>query len=158
MADFELAEMNVARLRAPIDDPIVAEFVDALEVINALAEASPGFVWRFQTADGNATSVHPYDDERVIVNVSTWTGIDALDNYVYHCEHGGFLRRRREWFERMVELSVALWWVPAGHQPDLMEAVGRLEHLRVHGASSHAFTFRLIHPPEPAADDVLSAP
>lgn len=141
MAAFELAQINVGRLRAPVDDPRVAEFMDALDEINAVADASPGFRWRYQTEDGNATSVRPYEDESILINVSVWDSIEALGDYVYRSDHTAFLRRRREWFERLEEVIVALWWVPAGHRPSVDDAVDRLEHLRRHGPTPHAFTF-----------------
>jgi hypothetical protein len=138
----ELAQINVARLKAPIDHPDTAEFVANLDGINALAETSPGFVWRFQTDDGNATSVHPTGDELVIVNLSMWTSVEALSDFAYRSGHTAFLRRRAEWFERATEPVVALWWEPAGSRPDEHEGMARLAHLRTHGPSAHAFTFR----------------
>ncbi len=138
----ELAQINVARLQAPIDDPLVAEFVDALDAINALAERSPGFRWRFQTEDGNATAVRPYDDDLIIINITVWESIEALADYVYRSDHTAFLRRRREWFERVEDAAVALWWVEPGSRPTVTEGVARLEHLRQHGPTPHAFTFR----------------
>lgn len=143
MAAHHLAQVNIGRLRAPTDDPLVADFMNALDEINALAERSPGFVWRLQTDEGNATALRPYaDDDSILINLSTWASIDALSDYVYRSDHTGFLRRRAEWFERMEELILALWWVPAGHRPTEAEAVARLDHLRQHGPTAHAFTFR----------------
>jgi hypothetical protein len=107
MAGHHLAQINVARLRAPMDSPLVAEFVDGLEPVNEIADASPGFVWRFQTEDGYPTSVGPYEDDLIIVNFSTWTSMEALADYVYRSHHAAFLRRRRQWFERLAEVSVA---------------------------------------------------
>ena len=138
----ELAQINVARLRAPLDDPLVAEFVEALDEINALAERSPGFRWRFQTEDGNATAVRPYDDDLIIINITVWESVEALADYVYRSDHTAFLRRRREWFERMRDAVVALWWIEPGTRPTVTDAVTRLEHLRRHGPTPHAFTFR----------------
>ena len=137
-----LAQLNIARLRAPIDDPLIADFAGALVEVNALADAAPGFVWRLQTEEGDATSVRAFDDDAVIVNLSLWASLEALGDYVYRSDHTAFLRRRAEWFERMSEASVVLWWVPAGHLPDTAEAVERLEHLRAHGPTPEAFTFR----------------
>jgi hypothetical protein len=148
VSSHHLAQINVARLRAPLDDPEVAEFVAALDPINALAEASLGFVWRFQTEDGNATAARPYDDDLIIVNFSTWESIGALADYVYRSEHTGFLRRRREWFERMDQPVVAMWWVPAGHRPSVEEAVARLELVRRDGPGPQAFTFRVRYSPD----------
>lgn len=142
MRAFDLAQLNIGRLRAPTDSPLVAEFMEALEPINALADTSEGFVWRFQTDDGNATSERPFDDETILVNFSTWQSVDALADYVYRTAHTEFLRRRREWFERFDGVMVVLWWVPVGHRPTVGEAIERLHHLRDHGPTPHAFTFR----------------
>ncbi len=137
-----LAQVNVGRLRAPIDDPLIAGFAGALEEINALADASPGFVWRLQTDDGDATAMRAFDDDTILINLSVWTSLEALADYVYRSPHTAYLRRRAEWFERMREVFVALWWVPAGHVPSTAEAVDRLDHLRRHGPTATAFTFR----------------
>jgi Domain of unknown function (DUF3291) len=142
VAHFDLAQLNVGRLVAPTDSPLVAEFMDALDSINALADSSPGFVWRFQTDEGNAIAERPFDDDRILVNFSTWETIDALADYVYRTAHTEYLRRRREWFERFEGAMVVLWWVPAGHRPTVTEAVERLAHLEANGPSPHAFTFR----------------
>src|SRR5215216_4829327 len=133
MDGFQLAQINVGRLRAPVDSPLVAEFMGALDAVNALAEASPGFVWRFQTQEGNATAVRPYDDDSILVNLSVWESVDALGDFVYHSAHTSYLRRRREWFERMTDTIAALWWITAGHIPPIEEGIERLEHLRAHG-------------------------
>jgi len=162
MSGFELAEINIARLRAPIDAPEISAFVEALDPINALAEQQPGFVWRFQTEDGNATAERPFDDDFIIVNMSVWTSIDALADYVYRSDHTTFLRRRREWFSAMLEVHVVLWWVAAGHRPSVAEGVARLAHLEANGPTPHAFTFRQPFPPDGAtpmaADDRNACP
>ncbi len=131
-------------MRAPVDDPLVAEFMDALDPINALAERSPGFVWRFQTVDGNATAERPFDDDEILVNFSTWESVEALAEFVYRGDHMAFMRHRREWFERFDGVYQVLWWVPIGHQPTVTEAIERLALLRSHGPTARAFTFR--HP------------
>lgn len=142
---WHLAQVNIGRLRAPVDDPLIAEFMGALDRINALADGSPGFVWRLQTAEGNATGFHPVeDDELVAINMSVWESIEALDDYVYRSGHTAFMRRRREWFERYGSAFLALWWVPAGHLPTIEEAFERLDVIERVGPSEHAFTFR--HP------------
>jgi hypothetical protein len=152
-----LAQINVGRLRAPVDSPLVAEFIDALDPVNALADASAGFVWRFQTEDGNATAVRPYEDESILINMSVWESVEALADFVYRSDHTAFLRRRGEWFERMTEAIVTLWWVPVGHIPTIDEGVARLDHLRTNGPGPNAFTFRRPFPPgshtESEADD-----
>ncbi len=149
-----LAQINIGRLRAPTDDPIIAEFMAALDEINALAERSPGFVWRFMTEDGNATAVRPFEDELMLINMSVWESVESLGDYVYRTDHAGFLRRRREWFERIKEAIVALWWIPAGHRPTVAEGIERIDHLRAHGPTPHAFTFR--QPFSQASEDLAS--
>lgn len=144
----DLAQLNVARLRAPIDDPSTAEFVAALEPINLLAEASPGFVWRYQTEDGNATAERPLPDDQIIVNCSTWESIAQLSDFVYRSLHTDYLRQRRQWFERSAESTSVLWWVPPGHRPSITEALNRLDRLRSLGPTRHAFTFHQPYPPE----------
>ena len=144
---IHLAQLNVARMLGAIDSPVMAEFVAQLDAINALAERSPGFVWRLKTEDGDATAVRPYDDDRIIVNLTVWESVDALRDYVYRSDHVEVMRRRREWFARMAEAYVVLWWVPAGHVPTVAEAVARLDALRRDGPSPAAFTFRAPFPP-----------
>lgn len=154
---FQLAQLNIGRLLAPLEAPEIADFVAALDAINALADAAPGFVWRFQTESGDATAVRPYDDDRIIVNFSVWDSMDALHQYVYRSGHAEVLARRREWFTRMTDAFLVLWWVPAGHRPSPEEAVARLEHLRQHGPSAHAFTFKQPFPsPGEAHPDTIA--
>jgi hypothetical protein len=138
---FQLAQVNIGRARGEITDPVMAEFVARLPEINALAERSPGFVWRFQTEDGDATAVRPYEDARILINLSVWDDLDALRAYVFRSAHADALGRRRYWFERFVWVYVALWWVPAGHRPTITEAVERLAHLERLGPSAAAFPF-----------------
>ncbi len=146
--DWHLAQVNVGRLRAPIDDPMIAEFKGALDRINALADEAPGFVWRLQGDGGNATDIHPVeDDELVAINMSVWESIEALGDYVYRSDHTGFMRRRREWFEKYATAYLALWWVPAGHTPTIAEAFERLDVIAHDGPSPFAFTFRRPFPP-----------
>lgn len=138
-----LAQFNIGKINYPLDDPRMAGFVDNLDRINALADTAPGFVWRLKTEDGNATSIETYEDPRVIVNMSVWESVDALKAYVYKSEHSHFLRRREEWFERIMPYMV-MWWIPDGHIPTLEEAKTRLVHLHQHGETAHAFTFRKV--------------
>jgi hypothetical protein len=147
---FHLAQVNIGRLRAPIDDPIMDGFRTQLDPINALADRSPGFVWRLQTEDGNATAIRPYaDDDRMAINMSVWESLEALQQFVYRSAHVAPLRDRKQWFEPIEEPILVLWWVPAGHIPTIAEAKERLDHLKVHGPSPDAFTFRT---PFPAPD------
>jgi Domain of unknown function (DUF3291) len=139
--------VNIALARGPMDSELMADFAAWLDPINALADAAPGFVWRLQTEEGNATSIRPYTDERMMVNLSVWESIDALSAFVYRSDHLHVFGRRREWFER-IDAYLALWWVPAGQIPSVEEAKGRLEHLREHGPTPHAFTFKTSFEPE----------
>jgi hypothetical protein len=138
-----LAQIDVPRLLAPIDAPETADFVAALAPVNARADAAPGFVWRLQTESGDATSGQVFDHPLVIVNLTVWESIEALEAFAYReASHLAVLRRRREWFERAVEAATALWWVPSGHIPGVDGALDRLATLRAQGLSPTAFTFR----------------
>ncbi|HEY0537849.1 MAG TPA: DUF3291 domain-containing protein [Actinoallomurus sp.] len=142
MTDHHLAQLNVGRLRQPLDAPESAGFVAGLKPINALADASPGFVWRLTDEGGeDATSLHPNGDD-MIVNLSVWESREALWDFTYRSDHLELLRHRREWFVRMTEPFMVLWWVPAGHVPSVEEALGRLDRLREKGPGPVAFTFR----------------
>lgn len=142
MSAYELAQLNIGIIRGPIDSPIMAEFVANLARINALAEASPGFVWRLQTDGGDATAIRPFENENMLVNMSVWRDADSLRQFVYRSAHADILRRRREWFEKMSEAILVLWWIPQGHRPSVEEAIARLETLRRQGPCAQAFTFR----------------
>ena len=148
--DWQLAQLNVARLRQPLEHPDTAEFVAALDPINELAESSPGFVWRLTDESGQSSSyVRADDDPLVIVNLSVWRTPDDLHDFVFRTAHTAFLRRRREWFERMAEAFLVCWWVPAGHVPSVDEALDRLARLRRDGVSDDAFTLRERRPAPP---------
>jgi Domain of unknown function (DUF3291) len=150
MTRFHLAQVNIGRFVAPIDDPVMEGFRAQLDPINALADSSPGFVWRLQTEAGNATAIRPFDgDNRMAINMSVWISFEALQTYVYRSAHVGPLRDRRRWFESIEGPILALWWIPAGHIPTIAEALDRLVHLKEHGPTRHAFTFRA---PFPAPD------
>ena len=139
---MHLAQLNVGRLRAPMDDPMIDDFRTNLEPINALAEVSPGYVWRLQDDSGDATGIKAFDDELEILNLTVWESIDALADFTYRSGHVAFLRRRREFFEAATEPILCLWWIPEGTIPTVEEAIARLEHLRAHGPTPTAFTFR----------------
>jgi hypothetical protein len=136
----QLAQLNIAAMKAPLDSPELKDFVDNLDRINLIAESSPGFVWRLKGDGNDATSLRPLGDN-VLVNMSVWRDVAALKDYVYKSAHVEIMRRRREWFTRMAKAYMVLWWVPEGHQPTLAEAVARLEHLRAQGPTPAAFTF-----------------
>lgn len=137
-----LAQINIARLVAPIDDPRLKDFVDQLDTINALGEAAPGFVWRLKDETNNATSIHVYDDPLIIINMSVWESIEALHQFTYASDHAQVFRRRKEWFEVFDGMYLVLWWIPVGHIPTPEEGKERLAHLNTHGATPYAFTFK----------------
>jgi hypothetical protein len=155
---FQLAQINIARMLAPLDDPLMADFVAQLDAINALADGSTGFVWRFQTPEGNATAIRPYNDDRILVNFSVWASLAALQAFVYASRHREVLRQRRRWFTRFDGAYVALWWIPRGHVPTVEEAKARLEHVRAYGETPSAFSFRQpFAAPEDASAVALSS-
>ena len=143
---YHLAQINIARLLAPIDEPLIAEFVAQLAPINALADQSSGFVWRLQTESGDATSLKVYDDDMIIVNLTVWENVESLREFVYKSAHSGVMRDRKKWFEKFDGPYYAMWWVPAGHIPSTQEARERLEHLREHGDGPFAFSFKSVSP------------
>src|SRR5262249_54264621 len=155
MAGFHLAQVNIARLLAPIDSPQLAGFVARLDEINALADGSPGFVWRLQTESGNATALRPYGDERILVNMSVWQTLEHLRQYVYRSAHAQLIGQRKDWFAAFGQPYLALWWVPAGHLPTVLEAKARLEHLSAQGETAEAFSFKR---PFPAPEAETPAP
>ena len=144
-----LAELNVARTVAPMDDPAMADFVADLDRINGLGDTSPGFVWRLQDESGAATSIRAFDDPRMIVNLTVWTSIETLREYAYRSAHVEVFRRRREWFIPLDGPSLVLWWVPAGHIPSVVEARKRLDQLAANGPTPTAFTLKTTFPPGP---------
>ena len=146
MDDFHLAQINIARLIAPIDDPLIAGFVAELDPINALAEASPGFVLRLKSAEGNATDVSYNEDTFVIVNMSVWISLEALKSYTYNSRHLEIFKQRRSWFEKGDKPYYCLWWIPAGHIPTVAEGRERLEHYQQHGATPHSFWSSQLYP------------
>jgi hypothetical protein len=163
--DCVLAQVNIGRLVAPLDSEQLAGFVAALDPVNAVADAAPGFIWRLQTEEGNATSLRAFEadaegaDGGILVNMSVWESVDALGAYVYGEAHLAVLRRRREWFEKMTDAYAALWWIKRGHVPTTGEAENRVRHLRKHGPTPYAFTLRThFAPPGPGATSVTPAP
>jgi len=138
---YELAQLNIAMMKEPLDSPRMADFVANLDRINALADNSPGFRWRLQTEEGDATAMRPMGDA-TLVNMSVWRDAESLNKYVYQSAHVEIMRRRKEWFERTREAYVVLWWVRKGLRPSISEAIAKLEFLRAHGPTAEAFTFR----------------
>ncbi len=157
MTNHQLAQLNIATLLAPLDSPQLADFVDNLDRINALAESSYGFIWRWDESydlDGHAAAngsdpeapAHPFGDD-VVVNLSVWLDVEALQAFAFRSDHVAIVRRRREWFAKMDLAYMVLWWVPDGHRPSVNEAAERLAMLRERGPSIEAFTFREAFPP-----------
>jgi uncharacterized protein DUF3291 len=152
---FHLAQINIARLLAPVDDPKIADFVAQLDPINALAESTPGFVWRLKSEAGNATDVVYSDDPFVIVNMSVWKSIEALRDYAYTSKHIDVFRDRAKWFEKMEKPHYCLWWIPGGHIPTVAEGRERLEHYQKQGPTPDAFWFSKPFP-APSPENVNS--
>ncbi len=136
---MHLAQLNVGKLRYNQDDPRVADFMSNLDRINAVAERTPGFVWRLQDESGNATSIVAFDDPKLLVNLSVWENPQALEQFVWQTVHKQFYVRRGEWFEVMDKMHFVMWWIEPGHLPTTVEARERLEHLWAHGTSDYAF-------------------
>ena len=149
MLKYHVAQINIGRVLAPLDDPMMEGFVSRLDELNAIADRSPGFVWRLQTSAGNATYFRPYpEDDRILMNMSVWETVEDLKNYVYHTVHTELLRQRHKWFEKFAGNYTTLWWVPAGRIPGIDEAKKRLAHLDAHGPTQFAFTFKTVFPPD----------
>ena len=149
--DWHLAQVNIGMPRGPMDGEVMAGFAAMLEPINALADAAPGFVWRLQDDDGDATAIRPFSDDRLMINMSVWESVDALWDFVYDSDHLDVMRQRRKWFTGM-DVYMVLWWVPAGELPTTEDAKERLELLRADGPTSRAFTFKQSFPPPSSPD------
>lgn len=149
MSDFHLAQLNSARIRYPMDAPEMAEFAAALDPINALADGTPGFVWRYvEGGTNNATDLRPVEgDDEILINLSVWESREQLYDYVYRSPHLEYLRRRREWFKPVASLDHVLWWIPAGTLPTVEEGLRRLNLVREKGPTAEAFTFRKFYEP-----------
>jgi hypothetical protein len=148
VSTWHIAEINIARLRAPLTDPLLADFVAQLDEVNRIADESDGFVWRLKDDNGSASSyVRFSDDERVIVNMSVWRSIEALHQYVYLSHHLSVFKDRARWFERLPTASLAMWWIEAGQVPSLNEGRSRLAMLDHRGPTDQAFTFKHAFPP-----------
>lgn len=140
---FQLAQINIARAKYSLDDPLMKDFVEQLDEVNALADGSPGFIWRLKADDGGASSyLRVSDDDRLLINMSVWTTIEALKEYVYRSHHGKIYSARRKWFEAPDKSPLALWWIPAGEIPSVEDGLRRLELLWNAGPSLAAFTFK----------------
>lgn len=142
MSIYNLAQVNIARMLAPIDSLVMADFVANLDRINKLAENSKGFVWRLTDENDNATSLQVFEDEFVIVNMSVWSSKKALFEFTYSSAHVEVFKRKKEWFSKMRDMHMALWYVLEGVNPTPEDAKERLEYLNANGESPYAFTFK----------------
>jgi Domain of unknown function (DUF3291) len=147
-SQFHLAQANIARMRAPRENPMMKSFVDQLDYINSVADRAPGFVWRLQDEAGDATAIRVFEDERILFNMSVWESVEALFDYVYKSDHKAPLRDRRNWFEKVEGATVVLWWIPAGTLPTVDEARARFEQLNRDGPTPSAFTFKTLFAPD----------
>jgi len=141
MNQYHIVQINIAQAKESMETETMKGFVDRLDEINALADNSPGFVWRLQTEEGDATTIQAYDDPLLIVNMSVWENIESLKDYVYKSVHVELIRDRSAWFNKMIERHQALWWIPSGHIPSVDEGKEKLNYLQEHGVSKNAFTF-----------------
>jgi hypothetical protein len=146
MVDHQIAEINIARMKGVnIEDPIMLEFVENLDKVNAIAESSEGFVWRLKDDTNNATAFNPFQDEQVIINISVWESIETLENFMYQTLHVEFLKRRKEWFRTFGKVYTAMWWITKGQFPTIHEAIEKLTHLQDNGPSALVFDFKSKH-------------
>ena len=139
---YNLAQVNIAKMLAPIDDPIMADFVNNLDRINALADQSEGFVWRLQDIENNATAIKAFEDDTLIINMSVWKNMEFLFKFTYKSDHVEIFSRRKEWFSRIKDMHMVFWFVPVGHIPTPKEARERLDYVNKYGETPYAFTFK----------------
>jgi hypothetical protein len=143
MQEYQIAQINVGKiLGSDINDPVMKEFVDNLPVINGIAESSEGYVWRLKDESDSATAFNPYNDNRIIINISVWKDISCLEKFVFQSMHLDFLKRRREWFEKYAKFYFAMWWIKVGEYPTIEEAVAKLDYMDANGPSQVAFNFK----------------
>ena len=145
MVNHHLAQLNIAKMKYPIDSDDMSEFVDNLDRINALAEQSSGYVWRLQTDEGDARGIDLFGSD-VLVNMSLWQDVESLHQYVYKTAHAEVMSRRKEWFDRMTEAYTVLWWIPDDRYPTLEESAEKLELLKLKGPTEGAFTIKQHYP------------
>ncbi|AIY67272.1 DUF3291 domain-containing protein [Pseudoalteromonas piratica] len=139
---MQLAQLNIALPKYPLDAAEMKDFVDNLDSVNALAEQTDGFIWRLQDDSGDATSIQAFENPNMLVNMSVWQTVDSLKNFMFRTHHRDFMRRKNEWFEKLNEDNYVLWWLEDGHIPTVAEGIARLTHLRNEGDSPYAFSFK----------------
>jgi len=144
--EYHLAQVNIARMNADIDNPVMSGFFQRLDEINTLADVSKGFVWRFKSDEGDATYLRPYEDPLILFNMSVWESLDDLKNYVYASKHLELLKARNDWFTKLAEAHLALWWLEKDCIPSVEEALAKLDLIKIKGSSPAAFTFAKPYP------------
>jgi hypothetical protein len=139
---MHLAQLNIATPKYPMDSPELRDFVNNLDPINAIAELSPGFIWRLKDDSGDATDIRIDGEPDLLINMSVWADVESLKHFMFKTHHIDFLKRKKEWFHTPNQATYVLWWVAEGHIPSLDEAMSKLQHLRKHGDSADAFSFK----------------
>ncbi len=141
MNNYHLAQINIAKRLVPMDDPIMQDFVNNIERINAIADQSNGFVWRLKDEDKDeAASI--FKDDALLINMSVWENKESLFNYTYRSNHLEIFKRKKEWFSKIKMAHMAFWYVPVGYVPTFKDAKIRLDYLNSHGETPFAFTFK----------------
>lgn len=153
---MQLAQLNIALAKYALDAPEIKDFVDNLDKVNSLAEKTDGFVWRLKDDSGDATSIQAFENPNMLVNMSVWQNVDSLKNFMFRTNHRDFMRRKNEWFEKLNEDNYVLWWLEDGHIPSLSEAISRLNHLREHGDTPYAFSFKANFTPRDLSEEATS--
>jgi hypothetical protein len=148
MTQYHLAQLNIARMLAAREDPIMADFFAQIDEINALAEKTPGFIWRLQTDEGDATALRVFDDDMMIINMSVWESVEPLYQFTYYSDHAAVYRRRQEWFHKLETPMMVMWWIPAGTVPTIEDAKAKLDYISTYGATPEAFTFKTCFDPQ----------
>ncbi|MBC3767129.1 DUF3291 domain-containing protein [Neptunicella marina] len=144
---MHLAQLNLAKAKYSLDAPEIADFVNNLDIINALAESSEGFIWRLKDESGDATAIDVMNDPDMLVNMSVWKSVETLKDFMFRTHHKDFMARKKEWFHPMLEANYVLCWIAPEHTPTVEEAIERLTHLRANGESPYAFSFRRVFQP-----------
>lgn len=140
---MQLAQFNIAEALSSIDDPIMKDFVGNTDRINALAEKSPGFIWRLVGDDSDDSySINAFDSEYILVNMSVWKNRLSLFEFVYNSAHLEIFKRKKEWFKKMPKMHMVLWFIPEGHRPTIEEGKDRLAYFQEHGETPFAFSFK----------------
>jgi hypothetical protein len=141
MSKLHLAQVNIAKKLAPLDDPIMQDFINNVDKMNAIADSSPGFIWRMKDEDKDL-GAQVFQDDSLVINISVWEDLDLLFNYTYNSGHIEVFKRKKEWFSKMKMMHMAFWYVPEGYEPSFQDAKDRLDYLNIHGDSPYAFTFK----------------